>query len=156
MTFPRDYPRMIVSDGQQIDLGNRVVAVLIIPNHMPGGPDIFDATDIDKYLGAAEAVLAGKEGVVPQRGSGGMGGPPGAMSPDPQGRTIYQRRRVRGPDRPANMGAPTPNARVMAYQDRQITCDMRHIRDWCRFTWQVQCGQNASSSTPPSVFNQTW
>ena len=95
-----------------------------------GGPGIFDATDVDKYLAAAEAVLSGQEGAAPPPRPGGMGpGVPQATPADPAGRTIYQRRRVRAPDRPAGMGQPNPNQRVMVYEDRQISYDVRHIRD---------------------------
>ncbi len=178
VSFPRDYPTTIVTDGYTFHLGNRNVVVLVIGNHtnggtayldaksrilfsgdeimgrnepvnvsvaqfaanmrklqahrsqfdrMAGGPGIFDATDADKYLAAAEAVLAGQEGTLPQPRGPGMGPPPAPT--DTSGKTVYLRRMVRAPDRPANMGAPNPNARVMVSGDRQITYDARRVRD---------------------------
>lgn len=191
MNFPRDYPKVIVSDGYKIQLGNRELEVFVVPNHTPGGtvyldrkerilfsgdevmepnepinvtvaqfaanmrkleahrsefdrvaggPGIFPASDIDKYLAAAEEVLAGKEGepVPPRRGPGaGPGAGPGGGS---QGsgsgsgneaaggstQVIYNRRLVRPPDRAAN--PPNPNMRRMTYEDRSITYDMTRIR----------------------------
>ena len=179
MTFPRDYPKTIVSDGYKFQLGNREVEVFLIPNHtaggtayldrktrilfsgdevmepneplnvsvaafaanmrkiaahrsefdrVAGGPGIFEATDVDKYLAAAEQVLAGKEGVVPSP----QGGPPGggARPVDPPGVVVYNRRTPRGPDRNGGLPVtPNPNQRRMTYEDRAITYDARRIRD---------------------------
>lgn len=101
-------------------------------DRLAGGPGIFDATDVDKLLGAAEAVLAGKEGTLPaprpQGGPGGYGAPVKGPAA-PEGVTVYQRRMVRAPDGPANMGAPNPDGRVMSYEGMQISYDVKHIRD---------------------------
>jgi glyoxylase-like metal-dependent hydrolase (beta-lactamase superfamily II) len=42
LNFPRDYPKVIVGDGYKIQLGNREVDVLIIPNHTAGGTAYLD------------------------------------------------------------------------------------------------------------------
>jgi hypothetical protein len=95
-------------------------------DRLAGGPGIFDATDIDKYLAAAESVLAGHEGTPMTQG----GPPRGAPAPaDPSGRVIYARRMVRAPDRPQGMGMPNENMRRMTNADRSITYDIRHIQD---------------------------
>jgi glyoxylase-like metal-dependent hydrolase (beta-lactamase superfamily II) len=177
ISFPQDYPKIIVSDSYKIQLGNREIEVFLAPNHTAGGtvyldrkqrilfsgdeimganqplnvsverfadnmkklaahrgefdraaggPGIFDGAVIDKYVAAADAVLSGAEGVAP------MPRPPGAPAAapaDPNGPVIYQRRRVRAPDRPASLGAVNGNSRSMAYQDIRINYDIRRIRD---------------------------
>ena len=97
-----------------------------------GGPGVFDASNIDKYLAAAEAVLAGKEGELPPaaRAPGGQGGPGAAPPAGPNGELVYQRRMVRAPDRNGGQPVvPNPNIRRMTYQDRAISYDMTRIRD---------------------------
>jgi glyoxylase-like metal-dependent hydrolase (beta-lactamase superfamily II) len=42
LSFPRDYPKVIVSDGYRIQLGNREIEVFIIPNHTAGGTAYLD------------------------------------------------------------------------------------------------------------------
>ena len=180
MSFPRDYPKVIVGDGFKFQLGNREVEVFLIPNHTAGGTayldkrerilfsgdeimepneplnvsvaqfaanmrkiaahrseydrlaagtGMHDATDVDKYLAAANAVLAGQEGTVPApRGPGGPATNSAGPS-DPSAPVIYNRRMVRAPDRPAGMGGPNENQRRFTYQDRSITYDIRHIQN---------------------------
>lgn len=180
LAFPRDYPRTIVTDGYKIQLGNREIEVMVVPNHTPGGTVYLDkrerilfsgdeimapnqpvnvtvadfaanmrklkarrgefdrmfggvgpleASRVDKNLAAAEAVLAGREGAPPQPFAGGPpGGAVAAGPPDPPGATVYLRRRVRAPDRPANLGGVNENQRVMTYEDTRISYDVRRIR----------------------------
>jgi glyoxylase-like metal-dependent hydrolase (beta-lactamase superfamily II) len=177
VSFPKDYPHVIVADGFKFQLGAREIEVFLIPNHtaggtayldrkqrilfsgdeimepneplnvsvaafagnmrklkahrgefdrVAGGPGIFDAADVDKYLAAAEAVLAGGEGapILPRPPGAG----PGAATPaGPAGQVIYRRRFPRGPD--LNLGPPNPNMRRMIYEDRSITYNMTRIRD---------------------------
>ncbi|HUO23806.1 MAG TPA: MBL fold metallo-hydrolase [Caulobacteraceae bacterium] len=180
MTFPRDYPKIIVNDGYKIDLGHREIEVLVIGNHTPGGtayldqtsrilfsgdevmgrneplnvsvaqfaanmrkleahrgefdrlaggPGLFDASTVDKYLAAAELVLSGKAGAAPApRAPGGGPGFAAAPASETGATVVYQRRMVRAPDRPGGMGgAPNGEMRVMAYEDCQITYDMTHL-----------------------------
>ena len=96
-----------------------------------GGPGIFDAANIDKYLAAAEAVLAGKEGEAPAPRPPGAGpGPGAAPPPGPNGEVVYLRRMVRAPDRNGGRPiVPNPNIRRMTYQDRAISYDMTKVRD---------------------------
>lgn len=42
INFPRNYPKVIVSDGYTIQLGNRELDVFIIPNHTAGGTAYLD------------------------------------------------------------------------------------------------------------------
>jgi glyoxylase-like metal-dependent hydrolase (beta-lactamase superfamily II) len=101
-------------------------------DRVAGGPGIFAASDVDKYLAAAEAVLAGQAGTIPApRRQGGADGPgsPSPNSAEPSAPVIYNRRLVRPPDRPAGMGAPNENLRRFTYQDRGITYDIRHIQN---------------------------
>jgi glyoxylase-like metal-dependent hydrolase (beta-lactamase superfamily II) len=42
LTFPKDYPKVIVGDGYKFDLGNREVDVFIVPNHTAGGTAYLD------------------------------------------------------------------------------------------------------------------
>ena len=93
-------------------------------DRLAGGPGIFDATDVDKYLAAAESVLAGNEGEIPASPRR-----PAATPADPSAPMVYGRRSVRAPDRPPGMGAANENMRRMVYQDRQITYDIRHIQN---------------------------
>jgi len=95
-------------------------------DRLAGGPGIFDASTVDKYLAAAEAVLAGKEGAVPPARPGRG---PGAAPADPSAPVVYVRHTVRAPDRPPTMGAPNDNLRSMASQDVRITYDLRHIQN---------------------------
>jgi glyoxylase-like metal-dependent hydrolase (beta-lactamase superfamily II) len=194
ISFPRNYPKVIIGDGYKFQLGDREVEVFLIPNHtaggtvyldkrerilfsgdeimepnepinvtvaqfavnmrkiearrgdydrLAGGPGIFDATDVDKYLTAAEAVLAGQEGTIPpSRRPGGQAGPAGLTAsggpranpagPNPADASapvVYLRRMVRPPDRPVGMGVPNENQRRFNYEDRAITYDLRHIQN---------------------------
>jgi glyoxylase-like metal-dependent hydrolase (beta-lactamase superfamily II) len=175
MNFPRNYPKVIVEDGYKIQLGNREIEVLLIPNHtaggtayldrrarilftgdefmenirlnvsvaqfaqnmrklaahrseydkLAGGPGMFDASEVDKYLAVAEYVLAGHEGerTTQQPRPDAMPAPA-----DSAGQVIYQRRRVRAPDRPKDIPAPDENQRRMTYEGRSLTYDVRHIQ----------------------------
>jgi glyoxylase-like metal-dependent hydrolase (beta-lactamase superfamily II) len=103
----------------------RVVAHRAQFDRIAGGPGLFDAHDADKMLAAARLVLAGKQGDMPK---GSPGGPPNGPNA-PEGVTVYQRRAVRAPDRPAGLGgAPSPTARVMAVDGVQISYDINRIR----------------------------
>jgi glyoxylase-like metal-dependent hydrolase (beta-lactamase superfamily II) len=42
LTFPRDYPKVIIEDGYKFQLGNREVDVYLIPNHTAGGTAYLD------------------------------------------------------------------------------------------------------------------
>ena len=42
LTFPKDYPKVIVGDGYKFQLGNREVDVYVIPNHTLGGTAYLD------------------------------------------------------------------------------------------------------------------
>ncbi len=94
-------------------------------DRLAGGPGLLEAADIEKYLAAAEKVLSGKQGelIAPRL--------PRAVNESPNtdatGPIIYQRRLVRPPDRPADMGTPNPNLRTMSYEDRHITYHVNNI-----------------------------
>ncbi|NOW48811.1 glyoxylase-like metal-dependent hydrolase (beta-lactamase superfamily II) [Novosphingobium sp. SG751A] len=120
--------RVGITVEQFAGIMERVVAHRGQFDRIAGGPGIFDGHDADKLLAAAQAVLAGKEGEMPKGGPGGM---PGAANgpATPEGVTVYQRRAVRAPDRPAGLGgAPSPTARVMAVDGLQISYDVNRIR----------------------------
>ncbi len=91
-------------------------------DRLAGKLTLLEATDIEKYLAAENAVLAGRPGMVP-----GPHGGPGLSPPQPDAadRTIYQRRCVR----PRDMGAPDPNLQAMRDGDRQVLYDVRRIRN---------------------------
>lgn len=176
--FPRNYPKVMVGDGDRIQLGNREIEVFLIPNHTPGGtayldrrsrilftgdefmtnirlnvsvaqfarnmrkiaahrgeydklaggPGIFDASEVDKYLAVAEYILAGHEG-EPVTGQFSRQSPPGPASPasGPGGQVIYDRRLVRPLDRPKDMPPPDQNQRRMTYEGRTLTYDARLV-----------------------------
>jgi glyoxylase-like metal-dependent hydrolase (beta-lactamase superfamily II) len=42
LSFPKDYPKVIIADGYKFQLGNREVDVFIIPNHTLGGTAYLD------------------------------------------------------------------------------------------------------------------
>jgi hypothetical protein len=120
--------RVSVSVEEFAKIMGRVVAHRGQFDRIAGGPGMFEGGDADKLLAAAQAVLAGKEGDVPKAG-GGMMPPPVNGPAAPEGVTVYQRRGVRAPDRPANLGgAPSPTMRVMAVDGLQITYDNTRIR----------------------------
>lgn len=89
-----------------------------------GGPGIFDASFVDKFLANAQYLLAGHEGepVTPQVR-------PAAAPADPSGPVIYDRRVPHPPDRPKNMGEANANLRKMTYADCDINYDIRRIKD---------------------------
>lgn len=97
---------------------------------LAGGPGIFDAAEVDKYLAVAEYVLAGHEGESvtqqPPRQP-----PPDAAAPtaDSKGQVIYDRRYVRPPDRPKDLPPPDENQRQMTYEGRTIIYDVRRVKD---------------------------
>jgi glyoxylase-like metal-dependent hydrolase (beta-lactamase superfamily II) len=59
MTFPRDYPKIIVNDGYKIDLGNRVIEVIIAANHTPGGTLYLDRKS--RILFSGDEILGNNE-----------------------------------------------------------------------------------------------
>lgn len=105
-----------------------------------GGTGMHNASDIDKFLKAAELVLSGKEGealAAGGRGGDGQGGGgqfvPRGFVPGPAvapGQTVYFRHAVPAPDRGGGAGGqPNSNRRVMTVEDRAITYDDTRIQN---------------------------
>ena len=57
INFPRNYPKVIVSDGYKIELGNREVEVFLIPNHTAGGTAYLDKRE--KILFSGDEIWRG-------------------------------------------------------------------------------------------------
>jgi glyoxylase-like metal-dependent hydrolase (beta-lactamase superfamily II) len=89
-----------------------------------GGPGIFDASLVDRFLQNAQYILAGNEGEAvkppPPR--------PATAPGDPSGPVIYNRRLPHQGDGPKNMGQANENLRKMTYADCDITYDIRRIK----------------------------
>lgn len=121
--------RVSITVEKFADIMARVVAHRGQFDRIAGGPGLFDAHDADKLLAAAKLVLDGKQGDTPKGGPGGPPNGPATGPSAPEGVTVYQRRAVRAPDRPAGLGgAPSPTARVMAVDGVQISYDINRIR----------------------------
>jgi glyoxylase-like metal-dependent hydrolase (beta-lactamase superfamily II) len=88
------------------------------------GPDIYDASYVDKFLANAQYILAGHEGepVEPRAR-------PAQAPADPAGPVIYARRRPHQGDGPKNMGQPDENRRQLTYAGCTIIYDLRRIKD---------------------------
>jgi len=67
VTFPRDYPRVIVGDGYRFQLGNREVDVFFIPNHTAGGTAYLDRRE--RILFSGDEIF---EGTNPINASGSV------------------------------------------------------------------------------------
>lgn len=94
-------------------------------DRMAGGPGIFDAADVDKYLANAEYILAGHEGATytPQPR------PSADSTAASSTQVVYNRRLVRAPDRAPGMGQPNENLRRMTYAERNINYDLRRVQN---------------------------
>lgn len=120
--------RLNVSVAQFAQNMRKIAAHRSEYDKLAGGPGIFDASEVDKYLAVAEYVLAGHEG-EPTTQQGPQQPRPDAMPApaDSAGQVIYQRRGVRPPDRPKDIPAPDENQRRLIYGGRSLTYNIRHI-----------------------------
>jgi glyoxylase-like metal-dependent hydrolase (beta-lactamase superfamily II) len=63
MNFPRNYPKVIIGEGYQFQLGNREVDVYMIPNHTTGGTAYLDRRE--RILFSGDEIFQGGIGISP-------------------------------------------------------------------------------------------
>jgi glyoxylase-like metal-dependent hydrolase (beta-lactamase superfamily II) len=63
INFPRDYPKEIIGDGYQFQLGNREVDVFVIPNHTEGGTAYLDKRE--RILFSGDEIFQGNITISP-------------------------------------------------------------------------------------------
>jgi glyoxylase-like metal-dependent hydrolase (beta-lactamase superfamily II) len=63
MAFPNNYPKVIVGDGYQFQLGNREVEVFLIPNHTAGGTAYLDRRE--RILFSGDEIFQGNITISP-------------------------------------------------------------------------------------------
>ena len=63
LTFPKNYPRVIIGDGYRFQLGNREVDVYLIPNHTAGGTAYLDRRE--RILFSGDEIFQGNNTISP-------------------------------------------------------------------------------------------
>ena len=63
ISFPRDYPKVIIGDGYKFQLGNREVDVYSIPNHTTGDLAYLDKRE--RILFSGDAIFQGNNTISP-------------------------------------------------------------------------------------------
>lgn len=63
LTFPKDYPKVIVGDGYKFQLGNREVDVYVIPNHTLGDAVYLDRRE--RILFSGDVIFQGNNTIGP-------------------------------------------------------------------------------------------